>query len=67
VKTIFGVIRELNAAGTAILLVEQNANQALRIAARGYVLETGSIAFADTASNLLATDAVRAAYLGGAA
>ena len=67
VQTIFSVIREINAAGTTILLVEQNANQALRIAARGYVLETGSIAFADTASNLLASDAIRATYLGGAA
>ena len=67
VQTIFGVVRELNAQGTAVLLVEQNAYQALRLATRGYVLETGRIAFADTAANLLASDAVRAAYLGGAA
>ncbi|MFY9779403.1 MAG: ABC transporter ATP-binding protein [Candidatus Baltobacteraceae bacterium] len=67
VQTIFGVIREINAAGTTILLIEQNARQALSIASRGYVLEVGKIAFQDSAANLMASEAVRAAYLGGAA
>jgi branched-chain amino acid transport system ATP-binding protein len=67
VQTIFGVIREINARGTTILLIEQNARQALAIASRGYVLEVGRIAFEDTAANLMASEAVRAAYLGGAA
>jgi len=67
VQTIFGVIREINARGTTVLLVEQNARQALRVATRGYVLELGRIAFADTSANLMASSAVQAAYLGGAA
>jgi branched-chain amino acid transport system ATP-binding protein len=64
VETIFGVIRQINARGTTILLIEQNARQALSIANRGYVLEVGRIAFADNAEALLASEAVRAAYLG---
>jgi branched-chain amino acid transport system ATP-binding protein len=67
VQTIFGVIREINARGTTVLLIEQNARQALSIAHRGYVLEVGAVVHEDTASNLLASEAVRAAYLGGAA
>ena len=67
VQTIFTVIREINAAGTTILLIEQNAQQALQIATRGYVLEVGKIAYTDSAKALLASEAVRAAYLGGAA
>jgi branched-chain amino acid transport system ATP-binding protein len=67
VQTIFSVIREINARGTTVLLIEQNARQALRIASRGYVLEVGKVAFEDSAANLLASEAVRAAYLGGAA
>ena len=67
VQTIFRVIREINAGGTTILLIEQNAQQALQIASRGYVLEVGKIAYADSAHALLASEAVRAAYLGGAA
>jgi len=67
VQTIFRVIREINEAGTTILLIEQNARQALQIASRGYVLEVGQIAHADRADALLASEAVRAAYLGGAA
>ena len=59
------IIREINARGTTILLVEQNAHMALRRAHRGYVLETGAIAIADTATNLLASDRVKKAYLGG--
>ena len=65
VQTIFGVIRDINARGTTILLIEQNARQALSIATRGYVLEVGKIVYADSAANLMASEAVRAAYLGG--
>jgi len=65
VQTIFGVIREINARGTTVLLVEQNARQALAIASRGYVLEVGTIVHEDTAANLMASEAVRSAYLGG--
>ncbi len=64
VQTIFGIIREINDAGTTILLVEQNAHMALKIAHRGYVLEVGEIAMADEASRLAASDEVRKAYLG---
>ncbi len=64
VQTIFGVIREISAAGTTVLLIEQNARQALALATRGYVLEVGRIAHEDTAPHLLASEAVRAAYLG---
>jgi branched-chain amino acid transport system ATP-binding protein len=67
VQTIFGVIREINASGTTVLLIEQNARQALAIPRRGYVLEVGRIVHADTAQNLMASEAVQAAYLGGAA
>ena len=67
VQTIFGVIREINASGTTILLIEQNARQALSVANRGYVLEVGKIVYSDTSANLMASEAVRAAYLGGAA
>jgi branched-chain amino acid transport system ATP-binding protein len=65
VQTIFGEIRAINTAGTTILLIEQNARQALAIANRGYVLEVGRIAHADTGANLMASPAVQAAYLGG--
>jgi branched-chain amino acid transport system ATP-binding protein len=65
VQTIFRVIREINQAGTTILLVEQNAHMALTTAHRGYVMETGRIAIADTAKHLLASDRVKKAYLGG--
>jgi branched-chain amino acid transport system ATP-binding protein len=64
VARIFEILREINAQGTTILLVEQNAAQALRLAGRGYVLETGAIALADRAEALLADDRVRSAYLG---
>ena len=67
VQTIFEVIRDINRRGTTILLIEQNARQALAVAARGYVLEVGRIAHAGAASDLAASEAVRAAYLGGAA
>ena len=64
VQTIFGVIKDINKRGTTILLVEQNAQQALRIANRGYVLETGSLRFEDTGTALLENPAVAEAYLG---
>ena len=65
VEQIFDIIKELNEAGTTILLVEQNAQMALSIADRGYVLETGKIVTSAKASELLNNDAVRKAYLGG--
>ncbi len=65
VEQIFAIIKELNAAGKTILLVEQNAQMALSIADRGYVLETGKIVTSDTASELLNNDSVKKAYLGG--
>jgi branched-chain amino acid transport system ATP-binding protein len=66
VQTIFGVIREINARGTTILLIEQNATQALAVANRGYVLEVGAVTHEDSSANLAASPAVQAAYLGGA-
>jgi branched-chain amino acid transport system ATP-binding protein len=64
IQQIFGIIREINKAGTTILLVEQNALQALEVADRGYVLQTGRVILADTAANLAANPDVRRAYLG---
>ena len=64
VKNIFQIIQDINKQGMTVLLVEQNANQALRIAHRGYVLETGRVVLADTATALLQNDSVRKAYLG---
>jgi branched-chain amino acid transport system ATP-binding protein len=66
VQTIFGVIRDINARGTTILLIEQNATQALAVANRGYVLEVGAVTHEDSSANLTASPAVQAAYLGGA-
>jgi len=60
----FEIIREVNATGVAVLVVEQNANMALSIADRGYVLQTGVIALADKAEALLASDDLKRAYLG---
>lgn len=65
VDQIFAIIKELNASGTTILLVEQNAQMALSIADRGYVLETGKIVTSANAQDLLNNDAVKKAYLGG--
>ena len=65
VEQIFDIIAELHAAGTTILLVEQNAQMALSIADRAYVLGTGKITMSGSASDVLADDRVRAAYLGG--
>jgi branched-chain amino acid transport system ATP-binding protein len=64
VAEIFGAIRKLRAADTALLLVEQNAAAALAIADRGYVLETGRVVLIGTGAELLADPSVRAAYLG---
>ncbi|MFZ5570125.1 MAG: ABC transporter ATP-binding protein [Thermodesulfobacteriota bacterium] len=65
IKQIFNIIRKINTESqTTIFLVEQNANLALRVAHRGYVLENGRIILADTAANLLANEAVKKAYLG---
>ena len=65
VEQIFKCIREINAQGTTILLVEQNANQALKVAHRGYVLETGRVTLRDAAAALAANPQVRESYLGG--
>ncbi len=65
VNTSFKIIKELNDAGITVLIVEQNANKVLKIAHRGYVLETGTIAIEDSAKNLMENDAVKKAYLGG--
>ncbi len=64
VETIFSIIREINALGTTVLLVEQNAHKALEVAHRGYVLETGSIVKTGTGQELLASEDVQKAYLG---
>ncbi|MFO7576246.1 MAG: ABC transporter ATP-binding protein [Pelovirga sp.] len=65
IKQIFEIIRQINKENnTTIFLVEQNANQALKLADRGYVMENGRITLVDSAANLLANDAVRRAYLG---
>lgn len=63
-KSIFETIQRINKSGTTVLLVEQNAQAALKIAHRGYVLEVGEITYADTSQALLSNDAVRKAYLG---
>lgn len=65
IQQIFDIIQRLREQGMTIFLVEQNANQALRLADRGYVLETGRIVLEDTGAALLANPAVRNAYLGG--
>ena len=64
VDKIYEIIREINEQGTTILLVEQNANYALDVSSRGYVLETGHIALTDTSDNLRNDERVQAAYLG---
>ncbi|WP_417225230.1 ABC transporter ATP-binding protein [Amphritea sp.] len=65
IQQIFDIIERLRDEGVTIFLVEQNANQALRIADRGYVLENGRIVKTDTGTNLLTDESVRQAYLGG--
>ena len=63
-EQIFAIIADINAQGTTVLLVEQNAQMALNVAHRGYVLQTGKIILSDTAANLAANQQVRQAYLG---
>lgn len=65
VNTCFDVIKQLNNDGITILVVEQNANKALKVADRGYVLETGNIIISDTAEHMRNDDTVKKAYLGG--
>lgn len=65
VQDIFRIIKEINATGTTILLVEQNANMALSIASRAYILETGKVVMAGEAKELAKSDEVKKAYLGG--
>ncbi len=64
IRQIFSIIQRVNADGTTVFLVEQNANQALKIARRGYVMETGRITMQGAGEALLADEAVRRAYLG---
>ena len=64
VETIFRIVQDINRQGTTILLVEQNARMALRVAHRGYVIQTGRIVLHDTAAELLRSDLVRKTYLG---
>ena len=65
VEQIFEIIKDLHSAGTTILLVEQNAQAALSVADRGYVLETGKVVTSGTGAELLASPAIKKAYLGG--
>ena len=64
IETIFSIVREINAQGTPVLLVEQNATKALEVAHRAYVLETGSVVQSGTGKELLASEEVQKAYLG---
>ncbi|MBR5559764.1 MAG: ABC transporter ATP-binding protein [Oscillospiraceae bacterium] len=64
VQDIFSIIREINRQGVTVLLIEQNANMALKIADQAYVLETGNITLSGTGADLLANEEVKAAYLG---
>lgn len=65
VKTIFEIIKEINSTGTTIMLVEQNANMALSIAHRAYVIETGRVIINGSAEELRSSDQIKMAYLGG--
>ena len=65
IETTFEIIREIRRRGVTVLMVEQNASLALRMADRGYVLESGQVAVAGTGADLIANDHVRQAYLGG--
>jgi branched-chain amino acid transport system ATP-binding protein len=65
IQQIFSIIKEINAQGTTVLLVEQNAAQALKAADEAYVLETGEIVRSGTGAELAGDESVRAAYLGG--
>lgn len=65
IQEIFSIIQDIQQQGTTVLLIEQNANKALAIADRGYVLETGKVVLTGTGQELLASDDVKKAYLGG--
>ena len=65
VKEIFQIIKDINAEGTTVLLVEQNAKMALSIADRGYVMETGKIVMSGTGAELIESSDIQKAYLGG--
>ncbi len=65
VQEIFSIIKEINQSGTTILLIEQNASMALQIANRAYVMETGSIVLTGTGTELMQSDDIKKAYLGG--
>lgn len=65
IREIFSIIQEIQQQGTTVLLIEQNANMALSIADRGYVLETGKVVLEGTGQELLSSEAVKKAYLGG--
>ena len=65
IQEIFDIIQDIQKQGTTVLLIEQNAKKALSIADRGYVLETGKIVLSGTGQDLLESDEVRKAYLGG--
>ncbi|HEM4159146.1 ABC transporter ATP-binding protein [Streptococcus suis] len=65
IQEIFDIIQDIQKQGTTVLLIEQNANKALAIADRGYVLETGKVVLSGTAKELLASEEVKKAYLGG--
>ena len=65
IEKVFDIIKNVNAQGMTVLVIEQNANQALKIADQGYVLESGKITMTGTGAELLASDDVRKAYLGG--
>ena len=64
IETIFNIVREINSQGTTVLLVEQNANKALEVSNRGYVLETGVVVQQGSGQDLLASAEVQKAYLG---
>ena len=65
IKEIFSIIESIQKQGTTVLLIEQNAKMALQIATRGYVLETGKVVLSGSGEELLASDEVQKAYLGG--
>lgn len=65
IKEIFDIIQAIQRQGTTVLLIEQNANKALAIANRAYVLETGQLVLSGTGQELLTSEAVKKAYLGG--
>jgi branched-chain amino acid transport system ATP-binding protein len=64
VEEMFRVVKDINATGVAVMLVEQNTQHALSVADRGYVLESGRVVLSGTGRDLLANEAVRKAYLG---